>query len=402
MADRQVDVVVAGGGAVGLTAALAFSRAGFDTCLVGPRSPGRRDGRTAALLAPSLALLAELGLGPAIEARSAPLRAMRIVDDTGSLFRPPPALFEAREIGRPAFGRNIENAELLDLLTQAATDAPCLGWLDEFATGLDGERLDRVQLASGDGVVGKLVVAADGRGSRLRDAARLPVRTWSYPQSAFTTILSHEGEHGDVSTEFHTREGPFTLVPLPGRRSSLVWVAEPENAARVAELPDERLADAIERRSRRLLGRITIDGPRGVVPLSGLEAREIVSGRLALIGEAAHVLPPIGAQGLNLGLRDVAVLRDLAADTRSDPGVDRTLAAYARARRGDIGLRTLAVDGLNRALLSGFVGTDLLRGVGLGALARIGPLRRAVMRAGLMAGADEPRRGARAASRRSP
>lgn len=389
MAERRFDIVVAGGGAVGLSAAIAFARAGLDTCLVGPRADALRDGRTAALLVPSLTLMTDIGLASAIEEHSAPLRAMRIVDDTGSLFRPPPALFEAREIGRPAFGRNIENASLVDILARTAGETQRLQWLEHFALGVEGRDCDRVRLANGEVLSASLVVAADGRGSRLRETAGLEVRRWSYPQEALTTILAHSGEHGDVSTEFHTREGPFTLVPLPGRRSSVVWVASPAEATRLAALDDVALADTIERRSRRLLGRITIDGPRGRVPLGGMEARQLVSGRLALIGEAAHVLPPIGAQGLNLGLKDVATLRDLVVGARkagSDIGAEPVVGGYARARRGDIGLRTLAVDGLNRALLSNYAATDLMRGFGLGALSRIGPLRRAVMRAGLMAG----------------
>lgn len=390
--ESRFEAVVAGAGAVGLAAALGFARAGFATCLVGPHG-SRRDGRTAALLDSSLALMSGLGLAAALEPVSAPLRVMRIVDDTDSLFRPPPATFRASEIGLDAFGRNVENATLLDLLAKAASGEPNLVWLDGLAAGLDGVEHDRVRLADGSAVHGKLIVAADGRRSRLREAAGLAVRSWEYPQAALTTLLAHTGEHHDVSTEFHTRGGPFTLVPLPGRHSSLVWVTSPRHASRLSELDDAALAQSIEGQSRALLGRVTIDGPRGIVPLGGATADRLTSGRVALVGEAAHVLPPIGAQGLNIGLKDVAALLAEAERARSagqDIGSEATLAAYARARAGDIRVRTAAVDGLNRALLSGFIGLDAVRGFGLGALARIGPVRRAVMRAGLMS--DGPRR----------
>jgi 2-octaprenyl-6-methoxyphenol hydroxylase len=209
-----------------------------------------------------------------------------------------------------------------------------------------------------------------------------------------TTILAHDRDHRETSTEFHTRQGPFTLVPLPGRRSSLVWVTSPERARSLAELPDDALALAIERQAQSVLGAMRIDGPRGVVPLSGLSVAQYWAPRLALVGEAAHVFPPIGAQGLNLGLRDVAALRDAAVDAREagrDPGSDDALTAYQRSRDLDVRLRTTAVDSLNRTLLTGFLPADFLRGAGLLALSGIGPLRRAVMREGVQPSLGSPR-----------
>jgi 2-octaprenyl-6-methoxyphenol hydroxylase len=246
-------------------------------------------------------------------------------------------------------------------------------------------------------VSASLVIAADGRKSRLRDEAGLEARETRYPQVALTTILSHERDHHDVSTEFHTGSGPFTLVPLPGGRSSLVWVNRPPVAERLASLPETDLAAAIETRAHGILGRIGIDGPRGVVPLSTLRVGQLHRGRLALAGEAAHAVPPIGAQGLNLGFADIEVLLDLASGARTsgqDIGGSAVLARYQQARLRDVQLRTAAVDGLNRALLSGLLPIDMARGFGLGLLARVGPLRRAVMRAGLGAtrfsGTDQP------------
>ena len=386
MTERHFDVVVVGAGAVGLAAALAFSRGGFSTALVGP-APGRRDGRTAALLEGSLAFLRGLGIGPMLEQRSQPLRTLRLVDDTASLFRPPPVEFRAAEIGLQAFGRNIENASLVELLASAVRADPQVAWFEELAVGLSGAEFDTVGLAGDRTISASLVVAADGRGSPLRAAAGLEARETRYPQVALTTILRHSRDHRDVSTEFHTGSGPFTLVPLPGRRSSLVWVNRGSVAECLAALDDAGLARAIETHSHGILGRVEIDGPRGAVPLSTLRVTRLHAGRLVLAGEAAHAIPPIGAQGLNLGFADVALLVDLAKEARrSGLGAAPLGARYESARSSDVGLRTLAVDGLNRALLSGLLPIDAARGFGLGLLARIGPLRRAVMRAGLETG----------------
>lgn len=385
MTRADYEVVVVGAGAVGLACALALARAGFSTCLLGP-APERRDGRTAALMSGSMELMGSLGLADRVREVAAPLRALRIVDDTGSLFRPPPATFRAAEIGLEAFGWNIENAALVGLLAGAARTGG-LAWREDIVSGiaLDGE-VATVTLASGAALTTRLVVGADGRRSRVREVARIATRSWSYPQAAITTLLAHERAHEDVSTEFHTRAGPFTVVPLPGRRSSLVWVARPTDAERMTTMDDADLARAVERQSHGMLGRIHIDGPRGTVPLGGASVARLTESRVALIGEAAHLLPPIGAQGLNLGFADVtALVRALRGARRAglDLGSEAALAPYDRARRGEIGLRTFAVDRLNRALLSDLVPVDALRGIGLGALSRIGPLRRAVMRAGL-------------------
>ena len=182
--------------------------------------------------------------------------------------------------------------------------------------------------------------------------------------------------------EFHTESGPFTLVPLPGRRASLVWVVSPQKAGQLRELDDTALAREIEKQSHALLGHVSVDSQRSFWPMSAIMAAAQAGPRVALIGEAAHVLPPIGAQGFNLTLRDIAALAK-ALQGAADPGAEAVLDAYAKARRFDIGTRHSAVDLLNRSLLSGQFTLQGLRGLGLYALERIGPLRRAVMRQGL-------------------
>ncbi|HEX2552877.1 MAG TPA: UbiH/UbiF family hydroxylase [Microvirga sp.] len=393
MSADRFDIVVVGAGAAGLCAALAFARDGFSVALVGP-ADARRDGRTVALLHGSVRLLEALDIWPAVARQAAPLVTMQLVDDTGSLFRPPPVAFRAGEIGLDAFGWNVENAALVERLTEAMRRI-AIEHRPVPATGFAVEGADAIlTLADGEPIRAALVVAADGRNSRLREAAALPTRTWSYPQIAHTTILAHDRDHRETSTEFHTRHGPFTLVPLPGRRSSLVWVTSPARAEALAALDDAALAREIERQAQSMLGAMRVDGPRGAVPMSGLSVDRFQAPRLALVGEAAHVFPPIGAQGLNLGLRDVAALRDAVVDARdagADPGGDAALRAYQRGRDLDVRLRTAAVDGLNRTLLSGLLPADFLRGAGLLALSGIGPLRRAVMREGVLPRVGAPR-----------
>lgn len=392
--DQTFDIVVVGAGVAGLAAALAFARDGFDTALVGAPE-ARSDGRTIALLDGSVRLLHAIDAWPSVAGDAAPLAVMQIIDDTGSLFRPPPVSFSAAEIGLEAFGWNVESSLLASRLAELAARQPGLTLLPDQAVGYDvhGDGA-ALALENGSSLGTTLIVAADGRRSRLRDQAGIRTRSWAYPQCALTTILSHERDHRDTSTEFHTRSGPFTLVPLAGRRSSLVWVVTPQYAEQLASLGDDALALAIERQAQSMLGKTIIDGPRGVVPLSGLSVDRYWAPRLALVGEAAHVFPPIGAQGLNLGLRDVAALRDVVFDARAgseDIGDSDVLGRYQRGRDLDVRLRSAAVDGLNRTLLADFLPADFLRGLGLLAFAEIGPLRRAAMREGVMPSIAAPR-----------
>jgi 2-octaprenyl-6-methoxyphenol hydroxylase len=185
---------------------------------------------------------------------------------------------------------------------------------------------------------------------------------------------------------------PSPWCPCPA--AALVWVTSKDDAERLSTLDDAALALAIERQAQSHLGAMRIDGPRGLVPMSGLSVNRYWSRNLALVGEAAHVFPPIGAQGLNLGFRDVAALRDAVVDggdAGHSPGSDETLTRYQRGRDLDVRLRTAAVDGLNRTLLTGMIPTDFLRGAGLLALSHIGPLRRIVMREGVLPRVGVPR-----------
>jgi 2-octaprenyl-6-methoxyphenol hydroxylase len=308
---------------------------------------------------------------------------MTLIDDTASLFRPPPAIFNASEIGLDAFGYNIEVDQLVELLEAvAAAQSGLIRFSLAAETFAFEDKRAAVILTDGTRLEAALLVAADGRKSKARASVGITTREWHYHQSAFTTLLEHDVDHRDTSTEFHTREGPFTFVPLPGKRSSLVWLSSPERAKGLFQLDDTALAARIEKQSQSFLGSVRLSGPRGLVPMAGLSVSAIARQRVALVGEAAHAFPPIGAQGLNLGLRDV---RDLvrAATPSPDPGSDAVLSAYQRTRSRDIATRTRAVDALNRSLLSPLLPVDFARGLGLLAVSTLKPLRHLVMRKGL-------------------
>jgi 2-octaprenyl-6-methoxyphenol hydroxylase len=386
--------IVVGGGPAGLTAAIALAAGGIDTVLAG-RRPGPSDNRTTALLAGSVTALATLGVWELCAEQAAPLKVMRIVDDTGRLWRAPEVKFDAAEIGLDAFGYNIENRHLVAALERRASALGSLRLIEDDVSAVEpGERAVTVALKSGETLQAPLVVGADGRRSLCREAAGISVATHEYPQVALTVSMRHSRPHRDTSTEFHNASGPFTLVPLPGNRSSLVWVLDPLDADALIECDDAELSAEIERASHSILGKIEVDPGRGRFPLTRAAARRFARSRIALVGEAAHVIPPIGAQGLNLGLRDAACVGEIAAGARRngrDLGGINALAAYDRMRRADVGSRTLAVDLLNRTLLTDFLPVQGVRGLGLYLLDRIGPLRRALMREGVAPRASQPR-----------
>ncbi len=386
--------IVVGGGPAGLTAAIALAAGGIPTVLAGKR-PARADNRTTALLGGSVTALETLGVWPLCAAQAAPLKIMRIVDDTGRLWRAPEVKFSADEIDLDTFGYNIENSHLVAALEQHARTFANLRMIEDDVVAVEpGDEAVTVTLKSGATLQAPLAIGADGRRSLCRDAAGIDIDTRDYPQIALTVCLKHSRPHRDTSTEFHTPSGPFTLVPLPGQRSSLVWVLDPHRADEIAELDDAALSDEIERASHSILGKIEIEPGRGLFTLGAATARRFGDKRIALVGEAAHVFPPIGAQGLNLGLRDAAAIGELAVAAwrdGNDIGGADVLTAYDKMRRADVGSRTLAIDLLNRTLLTDFLPVQGLRGIGLYLLDRIGPLRRAAMREGVAPAASQPR-----------
>jgi 2-octaprenyl-6-methoxyphenol hydroxylase len=386
------EVAVIGGGPAGLVAAIALATADVDTLLIAP--PAEPDHRTTALLAGSVTALETLGVWPACVPHAAPLRKIRLIDATQRLIRAPEVLFTSAEIDLDAFGHNIENRHLIAAL-EARAAALKLPRVAGAALSLASDAAGvTIKHSNGQARV-RLVIGADGRRSLCRAAAGIGTNSRrTYPQTALTLNLAHARPHDDTSTEFHTENGPFTLVPLPGRRSSLVCVLDPVHAAELAAMNDAELSHEIEHRAHSLLGTMNVEPGRGIFPLAIETADAFARERIALVGEAAHVVPPIGAQGLNLGLRDGAAIAELVADaTRQniDIGAPQVLARYDTQRRADVTSRSIAVDLLNRSLLTDFLPAQGARGLSLYLVDRIGPLRRALMREGVAPAASQPR-----------
>ena len=387
---QKFDILVAGAGASGLIAAIALARTGHSVGLVG-KTPGPLPGRTVALFEGSLRHLDDLGLREKVADLAAVVKGIRIIDDTSSLFRPPPALFTADEIGLDAFGLNVPNDDIVEMLSKVAADMREITRIEAFVASYDF-RDDGATAFLEDGreIECAVVVAGDGRNSPARKAAKIEVKEWSYPQTAITGILRHRRPHDDITTEFHTRFGPFTFVPMPpaadGRkRSSLVWLMPPAEAKRRLALNPRELAAEIEDQSHYRYGAIEIEGKLGAFPMAGMRTLKVSGPRLMLVGEACHVFPPLGAQGLNLGIRDSsdAALALDGIDLANPKAIETAVAEFEKSRRADIDIRTRGVDILNRTLLADFLPVDFLRGVGLAAVTAIGPLRRAILREGV-------------------
>jgi len=396
MTDDTCDILISGGGVAGLTAAAVFGTAGFRVICVDPTPPiterdvDGSDLRSTAFLQPARALLDECGLWERLAPHAAPLQTMRIVDAGGET--PEPRLtrdFDAADISDQPFGWNLPNWLLRrEMVARLATletvdFRPGTGTTSLFTR----ETCARVRLTDGERVEARLVVAADGRGSPMRDAAGIGVSTTRYGQKALAFAVTHAIPHGNISTEVHRSGGPFTLVPLPDHEglpsSAVVWMEDGPEALRLAALDVPAFEAEMSTRSCHLLGPLTLASRRTVWPIISQVADTMSAERLALVAEAAHVVPPIGAQGLNMSLGDLRCLRDLAVAAPERLGDRAMLDAYHKARHPEVRARVTGIDLLNRASQLQSQPLRDLRAGTLDALYAMAPVRRVLMQMGL-------------------
>lgn len=385
------DCIVAGAGPAGLAAACLLAVEGRRTALAAQAPGDSADPRTVALMTPSIRMLEHLGVWPdGLKPATQPLKKLRLVDDTGSALQAPAITFDPAELGEDAFGWNVPLALLIPALHRRACDLGVTMLRADVVAARPAADHVRLMLGDGSAHEARVVLAADGRHSILREAAGIKVNRWAYEQMALATSFDHSGPHDGISTEYHKQAGPFTTVPLPGNRSALVWMERPARATHLMALSDRDLAAEIQVCTHGELGRVSGIGPRRLFPMEGLVARDFARNRIILVGEAAHVVPPIGAQGLNMSLRDAAQAADLM-EGEDDPGSEDILRDYDALRRRDVQPRQQVIDLMNRSLLSHQVLLEGGRAIGLGLIARFGPLRRAVMGYGLAPSAGLPR-----------
>jgi 2-octaprenyl-6-methoxyphenol hydroxylase len=396
MTRETTDILIAGGGVAGLTAAAAFGSAGFSVICVDPEPPvtsmeaDGADLRTTAFLQPSIPVLEAAGLWNRLAPHAAALQIMRIIDAGGE--QPDPRIvkeFDAADISENPFGWNLPNWLLRREMVERLAELPNVS----FRPGLSATRLltrdseALVTLSDGTRIAARMVVAADGRASAMREALGIPVRTMRYGQKALAFAVSHPIPHRNVSTEIHRSGGPFTLVPLPDRNglpcSAIVWMETGANVQRLAALPIPEFEAEMNTRSCHILGPLALISRRSVWPIISQIAERMSGERTALLAEAAHVVPPIGAQGLNMSLADLKALLDLAEADRAGLGSAKMLDAYHRQRHTEIQVRVTGIDALNRASMMGAQGLRDLRATALNALYSVAPVRKTLMRAGL-------------------
>ena len=390
------DILISGGGVAGLTAAAVFGEAGFKVICVDPAPPVTErdvdgsDLRTTAILQPARQLLDECGLWDRLSPHAAPLQIMRIVDAGGET--PVPRIireFDAADISEHPFGWNLPNwllrRELVALLAQMSNVDFRPG---TATTGLFTRQTGaRVSLSDGSKIRTSLVVAADGRDSPMRKAAGIDVQTTRYGQKALAFAVTHATPHDNVSTEIHRSGGPFTLVPLPDYQgmpsSAVVWMERGPRAVELLEMDGTGFEAAMTERSCALLGPLALASRRTIWPIITQHADRLNGERIALMAEAAHVVPPIGAQGLNMSLADLRTLLKLAQERPDHLGDAMMLDRYHQARIRDIRVRVQGIDLLNRASMMQPRLLRDARAVGLNALYALAPVRKTLMQMGL-------------------
>lgn len=396
MKTQDIDILVSGGGVAGLTAAAVFGTAGFSVICVDPTPPITErdatgsDQRTTAFLQPAQELLEQAGLWQRLAPHAAALQVMRIVDAGGDT--PEPRLtreFNASDISDKPFGWNLPNWLLRREMVARLDDLANVDFRPGTGTAhlftRTGEA--RVRLSDGTSARARLVIAADGRNSPTREAAQISVKTTRYGQKALAFSVTHPIPHDNVSTEIHRSGGPFTLVPLPDRdglpSSAVIWMERGGEIKRLAALDPADFEAEMTMRSCSLFGPLTLASKRTSWPIISQLAERMSAERVALVAEAAHVVPPIGAQGLNMSLGDMRVLRDLAQDNPQDLGSRAMLETYHRRRHLEVRARVTGIDLLNRASMVEARPLRDMRAMGLNAIYSLPQVRKTMMQLGL-------------------
>ena len=400
----DVELLIAGGGLTGLLLAVACAGAGLETAVIDRQDPAAMvdeqfDGRSSALAYGSRNVLDAIGLWRQIAPHAEPIREIRVADGNSPLF----LHYDHRELGTDTpLGCIVENHVLRRVLIERANSLSSLMFLAplEVGSALASTGTARVALSDGRQIAARLVAAADGWRSPLRRGANIHSREWSYPQTAIVTTVQHTRSHHGIAIEHFLPAGPFAILPMTGNRSSIVWTERAELAPRLMQLPDAAFAKELAARFGDFLGTVEPVGPRWSYPLTLMLADSYIARRLALVGEAAHMIHPIAGQGLNLGIRDVAALTELVIDTRRlglDIGDPALLRRYQEWRRFDVLALATVTDGLNRLFSNSLPPLQLARDLGLAAVNRLPPLKRFFMRDAMGVTGDLPRRPRRAA-----
>ncbi|KZD06862.1 MULTISPECIES: FAD-dependent oxidoreductase [Thalassospira] len=392
----ETDILIAGGGIAGMSAAARFAADGHRIMIVDPAPADIGEGtdlRTTAFLQPGIDTLKKAGVWDAIKPTGAELRVMRIVDAGGTEMTPrETADFDGAETTQGFFGWNVSNkAARVSLMAKLETLPNVDFRFSTTVTGFTGTaRYGEATLSGGETVRAKLVVAADGRNSSLREFAGIKHRRWAYDQSALVFVVTHDKPHDNISTEIHRTGGPLTLVPMPDLNgkpcSSVVWMTPADRAQQLYNMDDATLSAEITRDTMSMFGPLTVASPRAVWPMISQVPSRLISARLALVAEAAHVVPPIGAQGLNMSLHDIETLADLMAKAKlkgEDIGATTLLKSYERKQLPKTLARVGGIDLLNRASMFEPRTLRDLRYAGLTAINRIGPLRKLAIKVGV-------------------
>lgn len=390
MTQMKTDIVVSGGGIAGLGLGILLAGAGLDVHLIDAAPPSAKSApssRTVALMENSLNILKAADIWDAVREHAAPLETMRIIDDSSVAGRTE-VEFHAGDIGLEQFGYNIPNNILRDALYDAAKKTKHLSLhMPDALAAYEVQSADvTATLKSGKDISASLIVGADGRNSMVRQISGIQCTEHDDKQGAITCLISHSRSHNNTATEFHRPGGPLALVPMPGNISSVVWIEPGERADEFMRLRKNEFTQALQEQTKDILGAIQLESNPECWPLKTLKAKNLTAPRAVLMAEAAHVISPITAQGLNLSLRDVAALAETLVDAARaglDIGSASVLQKYERRRRVDINTRVFGVDGMNKIVSNDANAVKGLRRAVLKTLDRAGPLKKMAMRAGL-------------------